>query len=120
MPKPPLPPMQFDNPLRSTDPERHKLVAVESPTARETAEGQGSAPTAPATALTQPRATEKSVRAQQRKLTVYISEDAAQAIDDEAYARRKAGERLSFGDLHREIVEDWYSRRAKRLRSAAS
>lgn len=115
MPKPPLPSLQFDSPSRSTDPERAKLVAVQAaaPELPPPSAGQGSAPVA-----APPPAT-KAARAQPRKLTVYLSEEAAQAIDDEAYARRKAGERgFGFADMHRELVEEWVARRTKRLRSA--
>jgi uncharacterized protein (DUF924 family) len=106
-----------DSPLRSTD--------AEKPAAAPKGKGAQSKATlhvAPAPAAdtgeAAPKAANDVNRTQTRKLTVYLPEESVQAIDDEVYLRRKAGDRsFSFADMHRELVEEWVARRAKRTRA---
>lgn len=104
-----------DSPLRSTDAER----SVPSSKAKESQpKATLHVAPAPAAAESTPKAANEVVRPQTRKLTVYLPEESVQAIDDEVYLRRKAGDRsFSFADMHRELVEEWVARRAKRIRS---
>lgn len=54
------------------------------------------------------------------KQTVYLPPAHVQAIEDEVYARRRAGERsLNFAEMHRQIIEEWVGRRSRRNRPSA-
>lgn len=104
-----------DSPLRSTDAEPPTPVSKGKESQSKAA--LRVAPS-PAVADSVPNAANEVVRVQTRKLTVYLPEESVQAIDDEVYLRRKAGDRtFSFADMHRELVEEWVARRAKRSRS---
>lgn len=103
-----------DSPLRSTDADPRALPASKGkePQVKPTLH------VAPAVAEPSLKTPNESGRSATRKLTVYLPEESVQAIDDEVYLRRKAGERsFSFADMHRELVEEWVARRAKRARS---
>ena len=104
-----------DSPLRSTDAER----LLPAPKGKDP-QSKATLHVAPAPAAVESaqKADNEVVRSQTRKLTVYLPEESVQAIDDEVYLRRKAGDRsFSFADMHRELVEEWVARRAKRARS---
>jgi hypothetical protein len=47
---------------------------------------------------------------QQIKMTVYLSKEQVDAIEEEVFRRRRAGERIGNTDLMREIVDAWRSR----------
>lgn len=49
------------------------------------------------------------------KRSVYVPATLLQALEDEVYRRRRGGDRsCDFGELHREILAQWVTRRAKR------
>lgn len=110
-----------DNPLRPTDDgsAAAPVLAPDEQTAQETIQETASQSVEPRSHLKSVPAT--VAKTEVRKLTVYLPVESFQAIDDEVYLRRKNGERgLSFADVHREIVEEWVARRAKRARATTS
>jgi hypothetical protein len=114
-----------DSPLRSTDVETPTPVpkgkGAQAKAALHVAPAPAPAPAPESEAGASEAATKgmaESARTSTRKLTVYLPEESVQAIDDEVYLRRKSGDRsFSFADMHRELVEEWVARRAKRTRS---
>ncbi len=104
-----------DSPLRSTESAAPATItAVAAPT--EETKGTKSKAKQKTTTLRVAAEEPASVsQGQTRKLTVYLPDEFVQAIDEEVYLRRKGGNRsFSFADLHREVVEEWVTRRAKR------
>jgi len=64
---------------------------------------------------------EESASAPLVKLTLYLSKEQVQFIEDEVYTRKRAGERgISNSDLAREILEDHMARRARKLSKVAT
>lgn len=50
------------------------------------------------------------------KRTVYIPTDVLDAMEEEVYLRRKAGDRTcDFGEVHREVLRRWVARRKLRV-----
>ena len=109
-----------DNPLRPTDDGSAAApVLADEQTPQEAIQETASQSVEPRSHLKSVPATVAKLEV--RKLTVYLPVESFQAIDDEVYLRRKNGERgLSFADVHREIVEEWVARRAKRARATTS
>lgn len=106
-----------DSPLRSTDEERPLPAPKDTESLTKANLHVAPAPAAGASEAA-PKVASEVVRPLTRKLTVYLPEESVQAIDDEVYLRRKAGDRsFSFAEMHRELVEEWVARRVRRTRS---
>jgi len=56
----------------------------------------------------------------QIKLTVYLPKSHVDALEEEVYLRRRAGDRIGNTDLMREVVDEWLTRRRSLTEVAAT
>jgi hypothetical protein len=52
------------------------------------------------------------------KVTIYLTKAQLDDIEEEVYQRRRGGDRVGNTDVVREIVDEWRSRRARRVSKA--
>ena len=128
MSRPKLPENVFgESPLRSTT-EAKRVSIVPQPEAREISRAPstdvpGVAPElaavepvrrpspSPSKPAARKKAEETAPPERNEKLTIYLALHHFDAIEEEVFRRRRAGERIGNTDLIREIVETWHSRR---------